>query len=135
MIILNTNIPVNYFKKLVKAFESSVAGATAVEKASVVTSVASTTSEADASKATGVAGATAVESGYTPHIGAEIMSEEEAKARGIIEATGTDISTATSTVKQGDSTGQYRKKYYMKRSEDEDESWLLKYVPEDWEKE
>jgi len=74
-------------KELVKAFESGVAGATAVEKASAATSVASTPSEADASKATGVALATAVEAGYAPHIEVEIMSEEEARARGITNGT------------------------------------------------
>jgi hypothetical protein len=34
----------------------------------------------------------------------------------------------------GTTTGQHRKKHYKRRSEDEDESWLLEYVPEDWEK-
>jgi hypothetical protein len=31
-------------------------------------------------------------------------------------------------------TEQPRKKHYKKRSEDDDKSWLLEYVPEDWEK-
>jgi predicted CopG family antitoxin len=110
-------------KELVKAFESGVAF------------TSGEASEADASKVTGVASVTAGESGYTPHIGVEIMSEEEAKARGITEPTGTDSSTAPSTAKQSSGTSQYRKKLYRMRYEDGDESWLLQYAPEDWEKE
>jgi hypothetical protein len=125
-------------KELIKVFEVSVAGTVTTGKASVTTSVAFTSGkagEADASKATGVASATAGESGYTSHIGVEIMSEEEAKARGITETTGTDSSTAPSTAKQSSGTSQYRKKLYRMRYEDGDESWLLQYAPDDWEKE
>jgi hypothetical protein len=50
------------------------------------------------------------------------------------DSASTESSTKAGTTKQSNSTSKYRKRYYKKQYED-GESWLLQYVPEDWEKE
>jgi hypothetical protein len=83
-------------------------------------------------------------SGKLPAIEVNQLVESNTRTSGSITTTSGNIintstikqdsSTKSSTTEQSSSTGKYRKKYYKKRYED-DESWLLQYVPEDWEKE